>query len=139
MCPSLIEMGQRRPRKTAQTKKQTNKQTDRQTDGHYENNGHLAVDQKNVVYIYGTNLIAYHRCRKTFSDIMCVNCGALYHSLMSGARRLRNCLLDRQSISPFPAGVMCPAYISACTDNVRVGVSTPDSPAYVVLTDFTRK
>ena len=38
MCPSLIEIGS----KTAE-KNCTNKQTDRQT--HYENNGHLAVNQ----------------------------------------------------------------------------------------------
>jgi len=31
---------------SAQTNKQTNRQTDRQTDRHYENNGHLAVNQK---------------------------------------------------------------------------------------------
>ena len=37
----------RRLRKTLhkQTNRQTNKQTDRQTDRHYENNGHLAVNQ----------------------------------------------------------------------------------------------
>ena len=28
-----------------QTDRQTDKQTDRQTDRHYENNGHLAVNQ----------------------------------------------------------------------------------------------
>jgi len=37
MCRSLIEIGWK-----------TNKQTDEQTDRHYENNGHLAVNQKNV-------------------------------------------------------------------------------------------
>ena len=37
MCPSLIETGS----KTAEKKRCTNKQTDR----HYENNGHLAVNQ----------------------------------------------------------------------------------------------
>ena len=37
MCPSLIEIGS----KTA-----LHKQTDKQTDRHYENNGHLAVNQK---------------------------------------------------------------------------------------------
>jgi len=39
---------QRRLRKTLQ--KQTNKQTDRQTNRHYENNGHLAVNQNWPVY-----------------------------------------------------------------------------------------
>ena len=32
---------------------QTNKQTDRQTNRHYENNGHLAVNQKLVVIHVG--------------------------------------------------------------------------------------
>jgi len=31
-----------------QTNKQTNKQTDRQTNRHYENNGHLAVNQYKI-------------------------------------------------------------------------------------------
>ena len=30
---------------SAQTHKQTDRQTDRQTNRHYENNGHLAVNQ----------------------------------------------------------------------------------------------
>jgi len=30
---------------SAQTNKQTNRQTDRQTNRHYENNGHLAMNQ----------------------------------------------------------------------------------------------
>jgi len=46
MCPSLIEIGSKTAEKnSAQTNKQTNKQTNRQTDRHYENNGHLAVNQ----------------------------------------------------------------------------------------------
>jgi len=41
MCPSLIEMGSKTSEKnSAQVNRQTNKQTD------YENNGHLAVNQK---------------------------------------------------------------------------------------------
>jgi len=39
MCPSLIEIGS----KTAE--KNSAQQTNRQTDRHYENNGHLAVNQ----------------------------------------------------------------------------------------------
>ena len=38
MCPSLIEIGSKMAEKNSA---QTNKQTDR----HYENNGHLAVNQ----------------------------------------------------------------------------------------------
>jgi len=46
MCPSLIQIGLKTAEKnSAQTNKQTDKQTDRQTDRHYENNGHLAVNQ----------------------------------------------------------------------------------------------
>ena len=42
MYPSLIEIGSKTAEKNSA---QTNKQTDRQTDRHYENNGHLAVNQ----------------------------------------------------------------------------------------------
>jgi len=45
MCPSLIEIGTKTAEKnSAQTNKQTDK-TNRQTNRHYENNGHLAVNQ----------------------------------------------------------------------------------------------
>jgi len=43
MCPSLIEIGSKTAEKNSA---QTNRQTDRQTNRHYENNGHLAVNQK---------------------------------------------------------------------------------------------
>ena len=47
MCPSLIEIRSKTAEKnSAQTNKQTSEQTNRQTDRHYENNGHLAVNQK---------------------------------------------------------------------------------------------
>jgi len=47
MCPSLIEIGSKTAEKNSvQSNRQTNKQTDKQTDRHYENNGHLAVNQK---------------------------------------------------------------------------------------------
>jgi len=42
MCPSLIEIGSKTAEKNSA---QTNRQTDKQTDRHYENNGHLAVNQ----------------------------------------------------------------------------------------------
>jgi len=43
----LIEIGSKTAEKnSAQTNTQTNRQTDRQTNRHYENNGHLAVNQK---------------------------------------------------------------------------------------------
>jgi len=46
MCPSLIEIGSKTAeRNSAQTNRQTDRQTDRQTNRHYENNGHLAVNQ----------------------------------------------------------------------------------------------
>jgi len=38
MCPSLIEIG-------SKTAKKNSAQTNRQTNRHYENNGHLAVNQ----------------------------------------------------------------------------------------------
>jgi len=51
MYPSLIEIGSKTAEKNSaqtnrQTNRQTDKQTDRQTDRHYENNGHLAVNQQ---------------------------------------------------------------------------------------------
>ena len=42
MCPSLIEIGSKTAEKNSA---QRNRQTNRQTDIHYENNGHLAVNQ----------------------------------------------------------------------------------------------
>ena len=42
MCPSLIEIESKTAEKNSE---QTNRQTDKQTDRHYENNGHLAVNQ----------------------------------------------------------------------------------------------
>jgi len=42
MCPSLIKIGSKTAEKNSA---QTNKQT-KQTDRHYENNGHLAMNQK---------------------------------------------------------------------------------------------
>jgi len=39
----LIEIGTKTAEKNSA---QTNKQTDRQTNRHYENNGHLAVNQQ---------------------------------------------------------------------------------------------
>jgi len=45
----LIEIGSKTAEKnSAQTNKQTKRQTDRQTNRHYENNGHLAVNQQSV-------------------------------------------------------------------------------------------
>jgi len=38
-CPSLIQIG-------SKTAGKNSAQTDKQTDRHYENNGHLAVNQK---------------------------------------------------------------------------------------------
>jgi len=49
MCPSLIQIGSKTAEKnSAQRNRQTNKQTNRQTDRHYENNGHLAVNQQEL-------------------------------------------------------------------------------------------
>ena len=41
MYPSLIQIGSKMAEKTL------HKQTDKQTDRHYENNGHLAMNQYN--------------------------------------------------------------------------------------------
>jgi len=42
MCPRLIEIGSKTAEKNSA---QTNRQTNRQADRHYENDGHLAVNQ----------------------------------------------------------------------------------------------
>jgi len=57
MCPSLIEIGSKTAEKNSA---QTNKQTDKQTNRHYENNGHLAVNQK--YFSWTPDAVAY----KTF-------------------------------------------------------------------------
>jgi len=49
----LIEIGSKTAEKNSA---QTNRQTDKQTDRHYENNGHLAVNQK-YCFVIST---AYH-------------------------------------------------------------------------------
>jgi len=45
MCPSLIQIG-------SKTAEKNSAQTNRQTDRHYENNGHLAVNQKEVTMTF---------------------------------------------------------------------------------------
>jgi len=58
MYPSLIEIGSDGWEKLC-----TNKQTDRQTDRHYENNGHLAVNQYDGdVYDERHSFILSHIC-----------------------------------------------------------------------------
>ena len=42
MCPSLIQIGSKMAEKNSA-------QTNRQTNRHYENNGHLAVNQKMAI------------------------------------------------------------------------------------------
>jgi len=44
----LIEIGSKTAEKNSA---QTNKQTDRQTNSHYENNGHLAVNQYKILVV----------------------------------------------------------------------------------------
>ena len=78
MYPSLIEIGS----KTAEKKSaQTNRQTDKQTDRHYENNGHLAVNQNvtfpsafQLFHTYVTNVVSnvnVAQSRKFFVIIVC--------------------------------------------------------------------
>ena len=57
MCPSLIEIGSKTAVKNSA---QTNRQTDKQTNRHYENNGHLAVNQKTVTTQYPTMSVTTH-------------------------------------------------------------------------------
>jgi len=52
---------------STQTNRQTDKQTDRQTDRHYENNGHLAVNQYNSApeYHYNCSVHCYSIHKRT--------------------------------------------------------------------------
>jgi len=68
ICPSLIKIASETGEKnSAQTNKQTDRQTDRQTNRHYENNGHLSVNQKfptaRRVYLPGDVSAAASSCR----------------------------------------------------------------------------
>ena len=54
MCPSLIEIGSKTAEKNSA---QTNRQTDRETHRHYENNGHLAVNQLSSPELHTTTYI----------------------------------------------------------------------------------
>jgi len=52
-CPSLIQIGSKTAEKnSAQTNKQTDRQTNKQTNRHYENNGHLAVNQFLSLFVF---------------------------------------------------------------------------------------
>jgi len=44
MCPSLIEIG-------SKTAEKNSAQTNKETDRHYENNGHLAVNQYRMMFL----------------------------------------------------------------------------------------
>ena len=70
MCPSLIEIGSKTAEKNSaqtnrQTDIQTNKQTDIHTDRHYENNGHLAVNQLSLKISPHLKRVATGRCKTT--------------------------------------------------------------------------
>jgi len=49
MCPSLIQIG-------SKTAEKNSAQTNKQTDRHYENNGHLAVNQ--YLSRYSNNIVS---------------------------------------------------------------------------------
>jgi len=51
MCPSLMEIG-------SNTAEKNSAQTNRQTNRHYENNGHLAVNQ----YVTVATAAVSHKC-----------------------------------------------------------------------------
>ena len=78
MCPSLIQIGSKTAEKTL------HKQTDRQSNRHYENNGHLAVNQFKLgkskyqdflCISYKTNAVTQSLC--ILSHISCcLNCAS---------------------------------------------------------------
>jgi len=51
MCPSLIEIG-------SKTAEKNSAQTNRQADRHYENNGHLAVNQHYTSFLNNREVVA---------------------------------------------------------------------------------
>jgi len=60
----LIEIGSKTAEKnSAQTNRQTDRQTDRQTNKHYQNNGHLAVNQHFAVTkaVFDSTVAFFHR------------------------------------------------------------------------------
>jgi len=52
MCPSLIQIG-------SKTAEKNSAQTNKQTNRHYENNGHLAVNQLNSLQQLKDNSFTY--------------------------------------------------------------------------------
>jgi len=58
MCPSLIEIG-------SKTAEKNSAQTNKQTNRHYENNGHLAVNQKSDIVQW--SLFTFHRNNASIS------------------------------------------------------------------------
>jgi len=63
MCPSLIQIG-------SKTAEKNSAQTNRQTDRHYENNGHLAVNQKLFLQItYAVYVANKAVCARVFLPI----------------------------------------------------------------------
>ena len=54
MCPSLIQIG-------LKTAEKNSAQTNKQTNRHYENNGHLAVNQKKHISLYVASLSVWSK------------------------------------------------------------------------------
>ena len=69
MCPSLIQIGLKTAEKTLH--KQTNIQTNKQTNRHYDNNGHLAVNEQ-LISMYILMLVYFTRILCIFMSIVCV-------------------------------------------------------------------
>jgi len=72
MCPSLIEIG-------SKTAEKNYAQTNRQTNRHYENNGHLVVNQKCGVHAC---VICMWRCLCFFTYLLPVLCGQVLFLLL---------------------------------------------------------
>jgi len=70
MCPSLIQIGSKTAEKKLCTNKQTDRQTDKQTNRHYENNGHLAVNQKQGTILLSVTSPSVDQFSKFFRYMM---------------------------------------------------------------------
>jgi len=90
MCPSLIQIGSKTAEKNSA---QTNRQTDRQTNRHYENNGHLAVNQltEKLIEIHFQN----HVQRTDMSELSHLIFGkGVYVPYLKFSRRHWSCCLS---------------------------------------------
>jgi len=85
-----LKSDQRRLRKTAQT----NKQTDRQTNRHYENNGHLAVNQLCMTWLEEKISVTNGQYMIDFTNIICGIGSGSYEQVIESYNTLANSMIN---------------------------------------------